>query len=141
MSVPPCPIMAPGPTKGKQTLPLSPGFQLSHADLTVLPLFSRPFPRLSRKLRDPKTIAHSCIGNAFHKHARSRNICPNPQRISEVKQVGPRRLSKQQRRYREGMASSIVPNISHSRERPVGAKPGVGLRKRWGWQSYQYNLL
>jgi len=48
-------------TKRKiNTLP-PPGFQLFHAGLTVLPLFSR----LSRGLHDPKTIAHCCIRNSF----------------------------------------------------------------------------
>jgi len=40
-----------------------PGFQLLPANLTELLLFSQ----LSRKLHDPKTIAHSCIRNAFPK--------------------------------------------------------------------------
>ena len=56
-------------------LSLPPGFHL----------FSQFFSRLSRKLYDPKTIAHFRLRNIFHKHARSRNICPNLQHISGVK--------------------------------------------------------
>ena len=102
-------IITPGLTKGKQTLSLPPGFQLSHAGLTLVPLFSRLFSRLPRKLHDPKTITHFCMWNVPHKHSRSRNICPT-QRIYEVKQVRLRRLSKQQRRYWESMVSSIISN-------------------------------
>ena len=110
--------MTPSLTKGKQTLPLPPGFQLAHAGLTVLPLSSQLSSRLSRKLHDPKTMTHFCVRNVFHKHARSRNICPNPQRISEVKQVRLQRLSKQQSGHRESMASIIVSNEGNELGKP-----------------------
>ena len=104
--------MTPGPTKGKQTIPLPPGFQLSHAGLTVLPLFSR----LSRKLHYPKTICAFLHAKYFPQTRPSRNICPNPQRISKVKQARPRRLSRQQGKYRESMASSTIFDIHN----PIG---------------------
>jgi len=51
-------------TKRKTNTP-PPGFKIFHAGLTVLPLFSWVFCRLSRKLHHPKTIAHACTWNAF----------------------------------------------------------------------------
>jgi len=74
-------------TKRKANTFLPPGFQLSYAGLAVLPLVSRFFSRLSRKLHDPKTIAHSCIRNAFPNGQDERpklKPCPDPQRISEA---------------------------------------------------------
>ena len=132
--------MTPGLTKETNTFPL-PGFQLFQADLTVFPLFSQP----SRKLRDPKTIAHSSIRMAFpnlQTHARSQSIYPKPKRVSEDKpmpessahprrqiyarsrshmpgssahirshkQARSRKLSEQQRKYQESMASSTISN-------------------------------
>jgi len=97
----------------RKTTPLPQGFHPSHAGFTVLPLFSR----LSRKLHDPKTIAHSSIRNAFPnvqtKHPKPKRIpevkespktnpCLNPQNISEYKPIpnagaicpDPQRISK-----------------------------------------------
>ena len=60
MRVSPSPVSTPLTKRKTNSFPLL-SFQLFPTDLTVLPLFSR----LSRKLHDPKTIAHSCIRNAF----------------------------------------------------------------------------
>jgi len=47
---------------------------------------------------------HSYIGNAFHKHTPGAiSISPTPLRITAL----PRKLAKEQRRYRESLASSI----------------------------------
>jgi len=78
----PYPIMTPGLTRGKQTIPLPLGFQLFLAEFTVLPLFSRLVSQLFGKLHDPKTIAHSCIRNAFLNVETKR---PNRNRIPEAK--------------------------------------------------------
>ena len=101
-------------TKRKTNTFPAPGFQLFPADLTVLALFFR----LSRELQDPKTIAHSCIRNAFPNvqinrpkpkaYTRSQSESPktnpylNPQHISEHKYMpdagaicpDPQRISK-----------------------------------------------
>jgi len=67
--------------KGKQTLSSLGASQLFQAGLTTLPLFSA----FSRKLHNPNTIAPSYTGNAFHKHARCRNVCLYPRRVSGAK--------------------------------------------------------
>ena len=72
-----------GLIKETNTLP-SPGFWLFPADLTVLPLFSR----LSRKLHDSKTMAHSRIPNAspnVQTNSRSRTAYLKPKRVPEAK--------------------------------------------------------
>jgi len=67
-----------GQTRETNTLLPPPGFQPFYADLTVFPLVSR----LSRKLHDPKIIAHSSICNAFPNVQTKR---PKPNCIPEAK--------------------------------------------------------
>jgi len=125
-----------GADKRKQMLHclLPPGFQLFHSDLTVLLLSSR----LSRKLRDPETIAHSCIRYPFanfQTNVRSRTayskpkrvsedkpmsevgaICPNPLPIFEAKHEHSRKLSEEQRKYHESLTSSVISNMYRVRK-------------------------
>ena len=65
-------------TKRKTNTFPPPGFQLPHADLTVLPLLSR----LSQTLHDPKTIAYSCIRNAS---PNAQTKCPKPNRLPKAR--------------------------------------------------------
>ena len=76
---------------------ISPGIKPSDNLLAFLPVFLMAFPPPFRSL-------HSYIGNAFHKHTPGAiSICPTPLRITAL----PRKLPKEQRRYRESLASSI----------------------------------
>jgi len=70
--------------------------------------FPSGFPySLSVSVPPPFRSLHSYIGNAFHKHARKPYpICLTPQRMSKATAL-PRKLAKEQRRYRESLASSI----------------------------------
>jgi len=98
-------------------VPFSPGVNPFYYLFAFLPVFLSAFPPPFRSL-------HSYIGNAFHKHARKPYpICLTPQRMSEATAL-PRKLAKEQRRYRESLASSIS-NISilKSIERWVGGYP------------------
>jgi len=67
--------------------------------------FPSGFPySLSVSVPPPFRSLHSYIGNAFHKHTPGAiSICPTPLRITAL----PRKLAKEQRRYRESLASSI----------------------------------
>jgi len=69
----PLPLLTSGLAK-ENKLPLPPGFQLLHASRTASP-FS------FRRIHSSKTLAHSCIRNAFPK---SLNTCPKQTRISET---------------------------------------------------------
>ena len=83
-------------------------------DLAALLLFSQ----VSRKLYDPKTIAHSCLCDSFPniQTPQSRNICPKPKRISEDKPtpkalarcLDPHRISEAYARIRSHMPESLA---------------------------------
>ena len=106
-------MSTPGLTKETNTLLLPQGFQLFHADLTVLPLFSR----LSRKLHDPKTIAHSYIRNAF---TNVQTKTPKPNHMPEAK--------ASLRRQTHARILSAYPKSTYARWRSHMPGPSAQIR-------------
>jgi len=89
-------------TKGKQTLLLTTS--------ALFPFLSgRPY-RISASCSIATFLHGKCFPDSKHTPG-AVSICLTPQRISHDKQAHPRKLTKQQRKYQESMASSIIFNI------------------------------